>query len=123
MELVRAALAESSFGVLTTIDLRATLEEKLGEQVPPEMILGACNPRFAYAATQALPSVAALLPCNVVVRWLDQDSTLVEVFDPAAMARLAGEAASALAPIVKDVRERLIDVLHRVDERGETKED
>ena len=59
MELVRAALAESSFGVLTTIDLRATLEEKLGGQVPPEMILGACNPRFAYAATQALPSVAA----------------------------------------------------------------
>lgn len=68
MAVTREALAEAGFGVLTEIDLQATLAAKVGEQIPPEVILGACNPRFAHAATQAVPSVAALLPCNVVLR-------------------------------------------------------
>jgi len=114
--LAREALAEAGFGVLTEIDLKATLAAKLGEDIAPEVILGACNPRFAYAATQAEPSVAALLRCNVVVRSLGADATLIEVFDPAAMARLAGDGSASLAPIVEEVRGLLTGVLGRITE-------
>lgn len=122
VELAREALAESGFGVLTAIDLRATFAEKIGEEIPPEVILGACNPRFAFASTQAEPSVAALLPCNVVVRALDEDSTLIEVFDPASMGRLAGDGSPGLAAIVEDVRGLLLEVMRRIDERSNPEE-
>ena len=87
---VRAELAKAGFGVITEIDLRATLRAKIGAEIPAEVILGACNPRFAHRAISADPSVAALLPCNVVVRSVGDRATLVEAFDPAAMMRLAG---------------------------------
>jgi uncharacterized protein (DUF302 family) len=87
---VRAELAKAGFGVITEIDLRATLRQKIGAEIPAEVILGACNPRFAYRAITVDPSVAALLPCNVVVRSLGERSTLVEAFDPGAMMQLAG---------------------------------
>jgi len=86
---VRAELANAGFGVITEIDLRATLQKKIGAEIPAEVILGACNPRFAHRAITVDPSVAALLPCNVVVRSLGDRRTLVEAFDPAAMMRLA----------------------------------
>ena len=86
---VRAELAKVGFGVITEIDLSATLREKAGAEIPAEVILGACNPRFAHRAITADPSVAALLPCNVVVRSLGDGATLAEAFDPAAMMRLA----------------------------------
>jgi uncharacterized protein (DUF302 family) len=87
---VRAELARAGFGVITEIDLRATLRQKIGAEIPAEVILGACNPQFAHRAISADPSVAALLPCNVVVRSVGDRATLVEAFDPAAMMRLAG---------------------------------
>ena len=87
---VRGELAKAGFGVITEIDLRATLRQKIGAEIPAEVILGACNPRYAYRAISADPSVAALLPCNVVVRSLGDHATLVEAFDPGAMMRLAG---------------------------------
>src|SRR6516225_5889252 len=87
---VRAELAKAGFGVITEIDLRATLQQKIGAEIPAEVILGACNPRYAHRAITADPSVAALLPCNVVVRSLGERATLVEAFDPATMMRLAG---------------------------------
>ena len=87
---VRAELGKAGFGVITEIDLRATLRQKIGAEIPDEVILGACNPRFAHRAITADPSVAALLPCNVVVRALGDRTTLVEAFDPGAMMRLAG---------------------------------
>jgi uncharacterized protein (DUF302 family) len=87
---VRAELAKAGFGVITEIDLRATLRQKIGAEIPAEVILGACNPRYAHRAISADPSVAALLPCNVVVRSLGEHATLVEAFDPAVMMRLAG---------------------------------
>lgn len=118
VELTREALADAGFGVLTEIDLQATLAAKLGEQIPPEVILGACNPRFAHAATRALPSIAALLPCNVVVRSLGAGSTVIEVFDPAAMARLAGEGSADLAAIVEDVRALLTGMLAQIADRS-----
>jgi uncharacterized protein (DUF302 family) len=86
---VRAELKKVGFGVITEIDLRATLREKIGAEIPGEVILGACNPRFAHRAISVDPSVAALLPCNVVVRSLGDRATLVEAFDPGVMMRLA----------------------------------
>lgn len=84
----RTALADQGFGVLTEIDIAATLKAKLDVDVPRQVILGACRPPLAYAAIQADPSVAAMLPCNVVVRSVDDDTCLVEAFDPAVMAQL-----------------------------------
>lgn len=82
---VREALATQGFGVLSEIDIRATLREKLDVEVPAQVILGACRPQLAHAALQAEPSIGLLLPCNVVVRSLDDDSTLVEAVDPQMM--------------------------------------
>ena len=78
---VRAALAEQGFGVLTEIDVAATLNSKLGGARPPLKIFGACNPHFADEALQIDPSVALLLPCNVVLEGT-ATGTRVSVVDP-----------------------------------------
>jgi len=104
VEAVRAALADQGFGVLTEIDLKATLKAKLDVDVAPQVILGACRPQLAYQALQLDPSIAAVLPCNVVVRSLDADTTIVEAFDPDAMMGLAGD---ALNDVAADAKERL----------------
>jgi uncharacterized protein (DUF302 family) len=105
---VRAALADQGFGVLTEIDLRATLAAKLGVDVPPQVILGACRPQLAHRALQVDPSVAAVLPCNVVVRSLGEHTTVVEAFDPDAMMALAGD---GLAEVAAEARQRLTAAL------------
>lgn len=101
---VRAGLAEVGFGVITEIDMAATMKAKLGVDMPPQVILGACRPELAHQALQAEPSVAAMLPCNVVVRSVDDATTVVETFDPAFMADLGGD---ALAGVAADAGERL----------------
>ena len=88
VEAVRAALGEQGFGVLTEIDIAATLKAKLDVDVPAQVILGACRPPLAHAALQAEPSIGLLLPCNVVVRALDDDTTVVEAVDPQTMVAL-----------------------------------
>ena len=85
---VRAALADQGFGVLTEIDLRATLKAKLDVDVAPHVILGACRPQLAHQALSIDPAIATVLPCNVAVRAVDDDTTVVEAFDPDAMTRL-----------------------------------
>lgn len=113
LEAVRARLAEVGFGVLTEIDIRATLKKKLDVDVAPQVILGACRPELAHQALTAVPSIAALLPCNVVVRSLDDTTTVVEAIDPAAMMSFAGGDAEgdALRAVAADARQRLTSAL------------
>lgn len=101
---VREALAGQGFGVLTEIDLKATLKKKLDVDVAPQIILGACRPQLAHQALGIDPSIATVLPCNVVVRALDESTTVVEAFDPDAMTRLAGD---AFCDVAADARARL----------------
>ncbi|TAM88080.1 MAG: DUF302 domain-containing protein [Jatrophihabitans sp.] len=105
----RAALAEEGFGVLTEIDVAATMKAKLDLDVAPQVILGACNPSLAHRALEVEPSLGVLLPCNVVVRTEDDGATVVEAIDPAAMVSATGN--QALAPVAGEVRARLDRVL------------
>ena len=91
--------------MLTEIDVQDTLARKLGVQVPAEVILGACNPALAHRAMLSEPSVAALLPCNVVVRELDRGKTLIEAVDPAVLVTATGN--PALQEVADDARARL----------------
>ncbi len=109
VEAVRSALADQGFGVLTEIDLRATLREKLDVEVAPEVILGACRPQLAHEALQLDPSIATVLPCNVVVRALDEKTSVVEAFDPDAMMGLSEQA--GLDDVATDARLRLAAML------------
>lgn len=109
LEATRAALADQGFGILTEIDLAATMKAKLDVDLPPQVILGACRPQLAYEAIQVDPSIAAVLPCNVVVRSLGDDTTVVEAFDPDAMMALADN--GALDSVAADAKQRLTAAL------------
>lgn len=102
---VRTALADQGFGVITEIDMSATLKAKLGVQIAPQIILGACRPELAHRAIEANPSIAAMLPCNVVVRSEGPEVTAVEAFDPAFMARLVDS--DAVHEVAQDAGDRL----------------
>ena len=101
----RAALADQGFGVLSEIDLAATLKNKIDADIPAQVIVGACRPPLAYAALQAEPSIGLLLPCNVVVSDLGDDTTLVEALDPEIMLTLTRN--EELADVAADARARL----------------
>lgn len=105
----RAALAEQGFGVLTEIDVAATMKAKLGVDVPRQLILGACNPPLAHRALTVEPSIGLLLPCNVVVRSLDAEHTLIEAMDPQLMVTVTN--APKLAAIATEARARLVAAL------------
>ncbi|GAA0247386.1 hypothetical protein GCM10010492_53820 [Saccharothrix mutabilis subsp. mutabilis] len=98
------ALEEQGFGVLTEIDVRATMREKLDAEVEPYVILGACNPPLAHRALEVDRTIGLLLPCNVVVR--DRGGrTLVQALDPNVMTELTGR--DELRPVAEDAAERL----------------
>jgi uncharacterized protein (DUF302 family) len=110
VERTRGALAEQGFGVLTEIDVAATMKAKLGKDMAPHLILGACNPLLAYQALNVEPSIGLQLPCNVVVRSLDSTRTLVEAMDPAVMVSATGN--PELASVAGQARERLVAAVH-----------
>ena len=112
---VRDALRAQGFGILTEIDIQATLKTKLGVEVPQQVILGACNPPLAHAALQAEPSIGLLLPCNVVVRTAPDGTTIVEAVDPQTMVALTGN--TALETVADDATRRLKAALDSLTDR------
>lgn len=103
------ALADQGFGVLTTIDVKATLKQKLGEEMENYLILGACNPALAHRALGIHRQIGQLLPCNVVVRSDPDgagDAVLVEAMDPQLMVTVTGEA-GALQEVADEATARL----------------
>lgn len=101
-----ARLEEQGFGILTRIDVQATLKEKLGAEMEPFLILGACNPPLAHRALEVRSEVGLLLPCNVVVRKLEGGNVRVEAMNPALMATLFPDA-KGLEPVAAEARERI----------------
>ncbi|MFD8321896.1 DUF302 domain-containing protein [Kitasatospora purpeofusca] len=104
VEQVRTALAGQGFGVLTEIDVRATLRAKIGEEIEDYLILGACNPPLAHRALEADRHIGLLLPCNVVVRAVD-GGTLVEAMDPQLLVQVTGK--PELAAVADEAATRL----------------
>ncbi len=109
---VRDALQAEGFGVLTEIDVKATMKKKLDIDFPRYLILGACNPPLAHQALQAEPDIGLLLPCNVVVRELPDGRTMVEAIDPVRQLSVADNAdLPALAEQVRQRMQRAIDAV------------
>ena len=102
-------LAKVGFGVLTEIDVQATLKKKLGTEMAQYRILGACNPQFACRAIAAEPEIGALLPCNVVVRQQDDGAVRIDVMDPNAVLTLVDR--PEVGELAGEVRKRLEEAL------------
>ncbi|GAA3050568.1 DUF302 domain-containing protein [Streptomyces roseofulvus] len=104
VEAVRRALADQGFGILTEIDVQATLQAKLGHAMEPYLILGACNPPLARQALDADRAIGLLLPCNVVVR-AEGDQVIVQAIDPSTLVTLTG--LDAMTPVADEAARRL----------------
>jgi uncharacterized protein (DUF302 family) len=115
VERVRELLAEQGFGVLTEIDVQATMKAKLDVDVAPYLILGACNPPLAHRALELEPEIGLLLPCNVTVR-VDGDTTVVQAMDPQLMVTVVDR--PGLQEVADDAGARLRLALDRLP-RGE----
>jgi len=115
IEKVTELLQIEGFGILTEIDVKATLKKKLDIDYKPYKILGACNPHFAHKALNAEPYVGVLLPCNVIV-WDDGDRRVVAALEPKIMADVIDN--PDLKAISNEVSERLHRVLTRIEEIG-----
>ena len=109
--LVRDALAEKGFGVLTEINVQATMQKKLGVEMPPYRILGAGNPGMAHKAIEIEPRVGAMLPCNVILRQVD-GGTEISAIDPvASMQAVKNADLDAVADQVRDLLRAALDAV------------
>jgi uncharacterized protein (DUF302 family) len=113
VERATALLAEEGFGIITEIDVTATLKKKLGIDFKRYVILGACNPELAHQAINGEPFIGVLLPCNVVVMEREGGGTIVSAFKPTAGFSLVDN--PEVAPIAEEVEGRLRRVLERLD--------
>jgi uncharacterized protein (DUF302 family) len=109
---VTQALQQEGFGILTEIDVAATMKKKLNQDMPPYRILGACNPQLAQRAIEAEPSIGLLLPCNVVVREDAAGIVRIEFMDPNAVLELVGK--PEINQLAQEVRQRLERVMAAV---------
>jgi uncharacterized protein (DUF302 family) len=114
LDRVKLALKDKGFGVLTEIDVQATLKEKLGKTIGRYLILGACNPTLASRALEVEPQIGVLLPCNVVVRET-QEGVAVEAMDPGIIATLTGR--GDIRPISDEARQLLGDALAQLSSK------
>jgi uncharacterized protein (DUF302 family) len=112
IETVTAALMERGFGILSTIDVKATLKSKIDVDFRPYTILGACNPNFAYQALQSENKIGLMLPCNVIVQQTDDGRVEVSAVDPvASMQAIENAALGGIAREVQGLLEETIDAL------------
>ena len=109
IERVTIALKNEGFGILTEIDVKATMKKKLDVEMPPYRILGACNPHFAYQALQQEPKIGAMLPCNVIVRELEPGRSEVAAIDPIASMQAVGN--PALKEVAEQVQAKMKNVI------------
>lgn len=109
LQQVTEELAKEGFGVLTVIDVQATLKAKLGLDMPPYRILGACNPKLAHQAITAVPDIGLLLPCNVLVREDEEGQVHVGFMDPGAVLGLVND--PRVDPLAAQVKHKLETVL------------
>lgn len=112
IEKVKAALKEEGFGVLTTIDVKETLKKKLDVDFRKYVILGACNPPFAYKTLQAETEIGLLLPCNVIVYENDEGKSVVSAIDPVKMVSIVSN--PALEEIAQEVSMKLRKAIEKV---------
>lgn len=109
VEKTRAALASQGFGVLTEIDVKATLKKKINADVDDYLILGACNPSMAHEAMKIEPKVGAMLPCNVIVRSTGPNEVIVSAIDPiASMQAIPNERLKAVAGQVRGMLDTVV---------------
>ena len=107
---VKQAFADQGFGTLTEIDVQATLKQKLGQDMEPYVILGACNPQLAHRALDLDREIGLLLPCNVVIRAINDGTTLVQALDPQVMVTVPER--EELRPIAEEAATRIQAALH-----------
>lgn len=112
VERVKSKLAEEGFGVLSDIDVEATLQKKLDVDFRKYRILGACNPPFSYKALQAEDKIGTLLPCNVIVQELAPDSIEVAAVDP--QASMQGVSNAEIETIAGEIKDKLQEVIDRL---------
>ena len=111
---ITETLKEQGFGILTQIDVKTTLKAKIDKDIPPYIIMGACNPNLAYQALTSETNIGLLLPCNVVVYTDPADSkTVVGILDPSTMVELTGK--PEMGSVAKEARKRLEAALSAIE--------
>jgi uncharacterized protein (DUF302 family) len=109
---ITALLKDEGFGVLTRIDLHTKLKEKIDKDIEPTIILGSCNPTLAFEAIQINSDITSLLPCNVVIRAINEDKLSIEIAKPSSLIDILGE--SALSKMALDADSKIKRVMDKI---------